>query len=68
MEACGYPGQVIRGDCFIGRVFDDTEASRSRNVTTLVLDLEEKSTRVGSTTCLGAASDLAVVTSIDVNN
>ena len=26
LEACGYPGQVIRGDCFIGRVFDDTQA------------------------------------------
>jgi len=26
IEACGYPGQVIRGDCFIGRVFDDTQA------------------------------------------
>lgn len=25
IQACGYPGQVFRGDCFIGRVFDDTE-------------------------------------------
>lgn len=25
VQACGYPGQTIRGDCFIGRVFDDTE-------------------------------------------
>ena len=25
-EACGYPGQTFRGDCFIGRVFDDTQA------------------------------------------
>eukprot|EP00928_Gymnodinium_smaydae_P053339 TRINITY_DN37350_c0_g1_i1.p1 TRINITY_DN37350_c0_g1~~TRINITY_DN37350_c0_g1_i1.p1 ORF type:complete len:303 (+),score=83.16 TRINITY_DN37350_c0_g1_i1:68-976(+) len=25
VQACGYPGQTFRGDCFIGRVFDDTE-------------------------------------------
>ncbi|CAK9018217.1 unnamed protein product [Durusdinium trenchii] len=25
VQACGYPGQTIRGDCFIGRVFDDTQ-------------------------------------------
>lgn len=25
VQACGYPGQTFRGDCFFGRVFDDTE-------------------------------------------
>merc|ERR1719420_2854325 len=25
VQACGYPGQTFRGDCFIGRVFDDNE-------------------------------------------
>jgi len=25
VQACGYPGQQFRGDCFIGRVYDDTE-------------------------------------------
>mmetsp|Transcript_120853 Transcript_120853/g.376386 ORF Transcript_120853/g.376386 Transcript_120853/m.376386 type:complete len:305 (-) Transcript_120853:240-1154(-) len=25
VQACGYPGQTFRGDCFVGRVFDDTE-------------------------------------------
>lgn len=25
IQACGYPGQTFRGDCFLGRVFDDTE-------------------------------------------
>ena len=30
-EACGYPGQTFRGDCFVGRVFDDTQAP-SENV------------------------------------
>eukprot|EP00811_Abedinium_folium_P000486 NODE_10445_length_1351_cov_6.040033.p1 GENE.NODE_10445_length_1351_cov_6.040033~~NODE_10445_length_1351_cov_6.040033.p1 ORF type:complete len:308 (+),score=77.17 NODE_10445_length_1351_cov_6.040033:82-1005(+) len=25
VQACGYVGQTFRGDCFIGRVFDDTE-------------------------------------------
>jgi len=25
VQACGYIGQTFRGDCFIGRVFDDTE-------------------------------------------
>ncbi|CAE7247263.1 Tnni3k [Symbiodinium pilosum] len=25
VQACGYPGQTFRGDCFIGRVFDDTQ-------------------------------------------
>lgn len=25
VQACGYPGQTFRGDCFIGRVYDDTE-------------------------------------------
>mmetsp|Transcript_7373 Transcript_7373/g.16830 ORF Transcript_7373/g.16830 Transcript_7373/m.16830 type:complete len:305 (-) Transcript_7373:257-1171(-) len=25
IQASGYPGQTFRGDCFIGRVFDDTE-------------------------------------------
>eukprot|EP00929_Paragymnodinium_shiwhaense_P003707 TRINITY_DN10430_c0_g1_i1.p1 TRINITY_DN10430_c0_g1~~TRINITY_DN10430_c0_g1_i1.p1 ORF type:complete len:306 (-),score=107.20 TRINITY_DN10430_c0_g1_i1:306-1223(-) len=25
VQACGYPGQTFRGDCFLGRVFDDTE-------------------------------------------
>jgi len=25
IQACGYHGQIFRGDCFIGRVFDDTE-------------------------------------------
>lgn len=25
VRACGYPGQTFRGDCFVGRVFDDTE-------------------------------------------
>lgn len=25
VQACGYPGQTFRGDCFLGRVFDDNE-------------------------------------------
>jgi len=25
VQACGYPGQTFRGDCFVGRIFDDTE-------------------------------------------
>lgn len=25
VQAAGYPGQTFRGDCFVGRVFDDTE-------------------------------------------
>eukprot|EP00440_Ansanella_granifera_P065397 gb/GFBE01070928.1/.p1 GENE.gb/GFBE01070928.1/~~gb/GFBE01070928.1/.p1 ORF type:complete len:305 (+),score=84.59 gb/GFBE01070928.1/:1-915(+) len=25
VQACGYPGQIFKGDCFIGRVFDDNE-------------------------------------------
>lgn len=25
VQACGYAGQTFRGDCFIGRVFDDNE-------------------------------------------
>lgn len=25
VQACGYPAQTFRGDCFVGRVFDDTE-------------------------------------------
>jgi len=25
VQACGYPGQTFRGDCFVGRVFDDTQ-------------------------------------------
>jgi hypothetical protein len=25
VQACGYPGQTFRGDCFLGRVYDDTE-------------------------------------------
>jgi hypothetical protein len=25
VQACGYPGQTFRGDCFIGRVMDDNE-------------------------------------------
>lgn len=25
VQACGYPSQTFRGDCFVGRVFDDTE-------------------------------------------
>ena len=29
-EACGYPGQTFRGDCFVGRVFDDTQAAPTK--------------------------------------
>jgi len=25
VQQCGYPGQTFRGDCFMGRVFDDNE-------------------------------------------
>merc|ERR1712137_643975 len=25
VQACGYPGQTFRGDCFLGQVFDDNE-------------------------------------------
>jgi len=25
VQAAGYPGQTFKGDCFVGRVFDDTE-------------------------------------------
>lgn len=25
VQACGYPQQTFRGDCFLGRIFDDTE-------------------------------------------
>lgn len=25
VQSCGYPAQTFRGDCFVGRIFDDTE-------------------------------------------
>lgn len=35
IQACGYPGQTFRGDCFLGRVFDDTEDLWRRESITL---------------------------------
>jgi hypothetical protein len=35
VQACGYPAQTFRGDCFLGRVFDDTEDVWKRQSMTL---------------------------------
>jgi len=35
VQACGYPGQTFRGDCFLGRIFDDTEDEWRRTSITL---------------------------------
>ena len=49
IQACGYVGQTFRGDCFIGRVFDDTE-DEWKHVDFTVKDMSTDAAWVTATT------------------